>query len=89
MITILFLNGRGDIMPIGQAASSLGVSVRELKNYLIDWENHQWPEGYRISRHTCTFIFSQPDQWDIGSIRKEDRKQNQLILLKFSMELTL
>jgi len=89
MITILFVNSSGSFLPIGKAASRLGVTVRELRNYLIAWETAQWPDNYVINRYTSTFTFQSPDDWNIGSIIKKDKLGRQLIRLNFSMEVGL
>ena len=89
MITTLFINSKGDLEPIGDAAAQLGLTAKQLKNLLCAWENHQWQKDYSEKIGRYSYTLGEPDRFDIVTIIKRDKNQRMIIKKIFSMELTL
>jgi hypothetical protein len=89
MITFIFLNGNGNPIPIGKTAANLGLKVRDLKTALSQWEQAQYSDEFSVKFGSYSYIFSQPDLWDISTITKRDKNQRMILRVKLSLELTM
>lgn len=88
MITIICLDAQGKLEPIGSASTQLGLTPKQLKTILCDWENHQWVKDYSVRIGKFSYTFGEPDHFDIGTITRRSDRQGNTIKKIFSMELT-
>jgi hypothetical protein len=89
LITIIFLDAQGKLEPIGKAASQLGLTPKQLKSILCDWENHQWIKDYSVRIGKFSYTFGEPDRFDIVTLTKQGERQGNTLRKIFSLELTL